>query len=134
VTHTYFVGEVGVLVHNQSPSGLTGLVGQVKGALARYPNVIDPRTGRHIPFPTNTLQKVPKSQRVKWDGQTRHDYIKEWHDRGFETPRGGWKNYDIHHIQPREFGGTIEFWNLVPVERGTHHDQFDNFWRYFLPF
>lgn len=33
-----------------------------------------------------------------------------------KTKRGGWAEYDIHHIKPREYGGTNDFWNLVPVQ------------------
>jgi hypothetical protein len=39
--------------------------------------------------------------------------------------------YDIHHITPREFGGTNDFWNLVPVERSIHQTQFNPFWSQF---
>ena len=31
----------------------------------------------------------------------------------------------------REFGGTNDFWNLVPVERGTHSRLFNYFWKLF---
>ena len=58
-------------------------------------------------------------------------FIAEWSRRGYATPRGGWARYDIHHIQPLEFGGTNDFWNLVPVERGTHSRLFNDFWRLF---
>lgn len=33
--------------------------------------------------------------------------------------------------KPREFGGTNDFWNLVPVERTTHQKEFNAFWRQF---
>ncbi len=39
--------------------------------------------------------------------------------------------YDIHHIHPREFGGTNDFWNLVPVERASTHKLFNTLWREF---
>jgi filamentous hemagglutinin len=66
---------------------------------------------------------------VSWGGLERSEFIKEWHDRGYEVPRGGWTEYDIHHILPREFGGTNEFWNLVPVQRATHQQELNKFWR-----
>ena len=56
----------------------------------------------------------------------------EWYRRGYQTPRGGWENYDIHHILPREFGGGNDFLNLMPVERQTHQDLFNSFWRDFI--
>lgn len=36
--------------------------------------------------------------------------------------------YDIHHIKPREYGGTNDFWNLTPVQRRTHQQEFNKFW------
>jgi len=95
-----------------------------------YPDVPDLRTGRPIPFPDGDLARIPKTERVSWDRSAdRYAYIREWHDRGYETPRGGWGEYDIHHIRPREFGGDNTFWNLVPVQRKTHVDWFNKFWR-----
>lgn len=29
--------------------------------------------------------------------------------------------YDIHHMQPREYGGTNYEYNLMPVERSAHN-------------
>ena len=106
-------------------------VTRIQGILARYPQVLDPRTGRAIPFPTGVVSRVPKANRVSWGAKSRGDFIAEWHRRGLPEPRGGWKNYDIHHIQPREFGGSNDFLNLVPVERGTHQSLFNSFWREF---
>ncbi len=94
-----------------------------------YPNVPDLRTGRTISFPVGDLKKVPELSRVSWGAQERGKFIQEWYKRGYETPRGGWSEYDIHHIKPREFGGTNEFWNLTPVQRKTHQQEFNSFWR-----
>jgi hypothetical protein len=94
-----------------------------------YPEVIDPRTGEPIHFPGEGLQKVPVSERVTWGAQERGAFIKEWYDRGYPTPEGGWSGYDIHHIQPREYGGTNDFDNLVPVPRDVHQQQFNPWWR-----
>lgn len=94
-----------------------------------YPEVPDPRTGRPIPFPDGELARVDMSKRASWDSKAdRYAYIREWHDRGYETPRGGWSQYDVHHIQPLEFGGRNNFWNLVPVQRQTHQNEFNMFW------
>ena len=94
-----------------------------------YPEVIDPRTGEPIHFPGEDLQKVPVSERVTWGAQERGAFIKEWYDRGYPTPEGGWSGYDIRHIQPREYGGTNDFDNLVPVPRDVHQQQFNPWWR-----
>lgn len=93
-----------------------------------YPEIIDPRTGKNIEFPEGPLDRVPKDQRVEWNNDRRGDYIKEWYERGYETPEGGWEKYDVHHIRPREFGGNNSFDNLVPVERRLHQTKFNPFW------
>ena len=51
--------------------------------------------------------------------------------RGYARPSGGWDQYDIHHILPVKYGGTNDFWNLVPVFRQTHVQEFNSFWRQF---
>ena len=72
-----------------------------------------------IHHPGPGLTKVPPAERIPWGGNERAAYIKEWYDRGYPTPEGGWANYDIHHVHPREYGGTNDFDNLVPVPRQT---------------
>lgn len=108
------------------------LVNRILAKLNLYPKVIDPRTGRDIVFPSGIQGRVDKALRVTWNSSSdRAAFIAEWYRRGYATPRGGWARYDIHHIQPLEFGGTNDFWNLVPVERGTHSRLFNDFWRLF---
>ncbi|NUQ79951.1 MAG: HNH endonuclease, partial [Polyangiaceae bacterium] len=102
-------------------------------AAKAYPRVMDLRTGKPIPFPGESAQKVAKSARVSWGLKERGAYISEWYRRGYATPEGGWDKYDIHHILPREYGGGNDFWNLVPVSRGAEHELFNSFWRQFPP-
>jgi hypothetical protein len=94
-----------------------------------YPKVLDIRTGEPIPYPGEGLTKIPVEARVPWGASERAAFIKEWYNRGFSTPEGGWSNYDIHHILPREYGGTNSFDNLVPVERSVHQNEFNPWWR-----
>ncbi|WP_254600217.1 RHS repeat-associated core domain-containing protein [Burkholderia contaminans] len=84
----------------------SSLASRIRGMLNLYPEVVDPRTGRSIPFPSGIGGKVPVADRVSWGATERGNFIKEWYDRGYLTPRGGWAEYDIHHIQPREFGAS----------------------------
>ena len=35
-------------------------------------------------------------------------------------PEGGWNLYEIHHITLREFGGSAEFENMVPLLKDVH--------------
>jgi RHS repeat-associated protein len=101
----------------------------VNGAGRAYPRVLDPRTSEPIPAPGSGLAKVPVGDRAPWGAQERGAFIKEWYDRGYSTPEGGWAKYDIHHITPREYGGTNDFNNLAPVLRGTHQQEFNAWWR-----
>jgi hypothetical protein len=94
-----------------------------------YPRVLDPRSGEPIVFPGSGLSQVPLEDRVPWGASERGAYIKEWYDRGYSTPAGGWGEYDIHHIVPREYGGTNDFGNLVPVLRDVHQNEFNPWWR-----
>jgi hypothetical protein len=133
----------GVIDDHKLPNALLGptskrlissdLVARLQAKLGAYPKVVDPRTGRNIGFPTGIVRRVDSTLRVSWDSKLdRATFIAEWYRRGYPTPPGGWPNYDIHHIHPREFGGTNDFWNLVPVERETHQELFNEFWREFI--
>jgi hypothetical protein len=101
----------------------------LNGAGRAYPRVLDPRTGEPIPYPGGRLATVPKADRVPWGGPERQAYIKEWYDRGFSTPEGGWGEVDVHHIVPNEYGGTNDFDNLVPIPRTVHQQEFNSWWR-----
>ncbi len=126
--NTYFVGDEAVLVHNYPSSDGTPSKTPTNKHNEPYPSVPDPRTGENIPFPSGDISKVPKDQRVDWDGMTRHDFIKEWYDRGYGDLPEDWSKYDIHHILPREYGGTNDFDNLVPLLRETTHKLFTAWW------
>ena len=82
-----------------------------------------------IPFPGNVSRVGAADRAPGLSSQGRGAYIKEWYDRGYSTPEGGWPEYDIHHIQPTEFGGTNVFDNLVPVRRSVHQLEFNPWWR-----
>ncbi len=110
--------------------GTSNLTAKVQAKISLYPKAVDPRTGKNISLPY-VEKVVHKNMRVTWTTNDRAKFIKEWYDRGYQTPIGGWDKYDIHHIKPREFGGTNDFWNLVPVERTITHKEFNNFWRQF---
>ncbi|PTV52288.1 RHS repeat-associated core domain-containing protein, partial [Pseudomonas putida] len=114
---------------NQSTPTIPTLILRLRATLRLYPKITDPRTGRSIPFPTQIDGKVPLSHRVPWGASERGAFIKGWYDRGYATPRGGWGEYDIHHIKPREYGGDNKFWNLVPVQRKTHQEMYNKFWQ-----
>jgi hypothetical protein len=118
---------VALSLHWATAAAETG--GDLLNAAGRaYPKVIDARTGDAIPAPPSGLSKVPVGDRVPWGAQERGAYIKDWYDQGYSTPEGGWSQYDIHHIIPREYGGTNDFNNLVPVLRTVHQQEFNPWW------
>jgi RHS repeat-associated protein len=106
-------------------------VARILGVLGSYPNAVDLRTGRKVPFPSDVRGIVAPADRAQWGGEERGAFIAEWKTRGYAEPVGGWVEYDIHHIRPREYGGGNDFWNLTPVERETHR-QFNRFWQGFM--
>ena len=122
-------GALGKLKGLGGAAGVVRRTPPVNRAGSAYPRVRNPGTGKLVPYPGDGLVKVPHAQRVPWTRADRGAYIKEWYDRGYSTPPGGWDNYDIHHIKPREYGGTNAFENLVPLERTTQHAQFNSWWR-----
>jgi hypothetical protein len=113
----------------RAADGTADTVTAVNRAGQAYPNVLDPRTGQPIPYPGPDLTKVPPAQRVTWTATDRAAFIKAWYDRGYPTPPGGWSDYDIHHIRPREYGGSNDFDNLVPVPRTVHQQQLNPWWQ-----
>jgi len=102
-----------------------------------YPTVLDPRTGAPIHFPSGPLARVDQEDRVLWTTSKRDAFTLQWEQRGYPVPEGGWDAHHIHHILPREFGGTNDFWNLVPLTPEQHNgsapEGFTAWWNaYFL--
>jgi hypothetical protein len=96
-----------------------------------YPDWLDPRTGQPVAFPPPPLTVVPLEKRTPYDSSyDRAKFIKEWHDRGYARPPGGWAgtNVQVHHIKPLELGGTNDFWNMVPLPIDVHK-VFTRYWR-----
>jgi hypothetical protein len=116
-----------------SPSGNSADKFNGEPATSGYPEVIDPRTGQPIPAPPNNLQWVPPEQRVTWGTGERAEFIRQWYEKGNEPSAGGSDQYDIHHIIPREYGGTNEYENLVPVLRDVHQQQLNPWWYNYDP-
>ena len=108
-----------------------------------YPEIVDIRTGQNMIFPEDVDSRVPKDSRVGWyrnqseaglyrtndtDILCKKDYIDEWYRRGYQTPEGGWDLYEIHHIKPREFGGSSDFENMVPLLKDIHRKDVTPWW------
>ena len=136
------IGEAG-LVENEIKGG-SGAIVNSKGVT--YPEVIDIRTGQNMVFPEGVNSRIPKESRVGWyrnqteanlyrvndtDILCKKDYIDEWYRRGYQTPEGGWDLYEIHHIKPREFGGSADFDNMVPLLKDVHRKVVTPWWNGF---
>jgi len=93
-----------------------------------YPEIIDPRTDEPVPFPEEELEIMPQDQRAPWGASERRAFIEEWERRGYSAPPGGWGEYEIHHIHPREYGGNNDFENMVPIPTSQHRGSLNPWW------
>jgi filamentous hemagglutinin len=85
-----------------------------------------------VPFPEGPLRRVPAADRVPPLGESLKNAYRAWYNRKFGgPPSGGWDIYDIHHNKPRQFGGTNDFDNLVPVLRETHQQKLNVWWMFY---
>ena len=111
-----------------------------------YPDIIDIKTGKKLEFPEGDLNIIPEEERVNWyrsqyeadmhrttPGEIlcKKDFIDEWYKQGYETPEKGWSEYEIHHIKPKEYGGSNSFDNLTPILRDIHRKYLNPWWRFF---
>ena len=65
--------------------------------------------------PTSAVMKtVPKSKRVKWNDTQRNKFKKEY-EKKYGKAKFSWsgKYTEIHHVIPKEYGGTNKFQNLL---------------------
>ena len=46
----------------------------------------------------------------------------------YGTPPWKWADYDIHHVIPREYGGSNASSNLFPVTRQIHQQTINPWW------
>ncbi|HJZ94793.1 MAG TPA: SBBP repeat-containing protein [Gemmataceae bacterium] len=96
-----------------------------------YPTIIDPRTGKPIPYPGNGLPRIPPEDRVPWGDKERRDYKREY-ERRIPEPPGGWerfwKEHELHHIRPRLRGGSNDYDNIVPVPTPEHRQRVSPWW------
>ncbi|WP_083426426.1 HNH endonuclease signature motif containing protein [Thermoactinomyces sp. DSM 45891] len=56
------------------------------------------------------------------------EYIGKYGDPKKKDDSFNWADYDIHHIIPREYGGTNDFDNLIPLPRDFHQQRVTPWW------
>ncbi|WP_433944659.1 HNH endonuclease signature motif containing protein [Paenibacillus sp. SN-8-1] len=83
-----------------------------------YPaNYTDPHSGKSVGEPRADWVKTVKP--VEWNDKTRKAF-RDWYQKTYNLPNFNWTNIDIHHIQPREYGGTNANSNLIPLPNQIH--------------
>ncbi|OPZ87756.1 MAG: HNH endonuclease [Firmicutes bacterium ADurb.Bin419] len=84
-----------------------------------YPDYTDPITGRYMSRPETTWVKVTNPLPNLTTPQ-RNDY-KAWVEKCYNGGKAiDWTNMQIHHVKPREFGGTHDYSNLMPLKSDFH--------------
>lgn len=80
----------------------------------KYPTYVSsPVTGQSLPYSFSmTMSKVPEADRVPWNSSLRSAYARYL---GADLT-----GYEVHHIIPREYGGTNAYSNLIPLEVSDH--------------
>ncbi|MEZ4711500.1 MAG: HNH endonuclease signature motif containing protein [Caldilineaceae bacterium] len=93
---------------------------------AKYPSTRVKGYGK-VPFPTGDITDTdPAPLREQFTAEYRQEFRQYWYDtyEWYPSP----DKYDIHHILPLSKGGTNDYDNLVPLERGLQHNQFTKWW------
>ncbi|MDM5277178.1 HNH endonuclease signature motif containing protein [Paenibacillus silvae] len=79
---------------------------------------VDPVSGKRITDPTS-LTWTKASSPVKWT-DTERKAFRSWYQTTYNVPNYNWSDVEIHHIQPREFGGSNSNSNLIPIKKSIH--------------
>lgn len=77
----------------------------------------DPVSGKSVVEPPANFTKT--SSPVKWT-DTERKAFRNWYMTTYNVPNYSWTNIEIHHIKPREYGGTNDFSNLIPLPKAIH--------------
>ena len=96
-----------------------------------YPKIYDSHSKRYMGTPiVANMKTVMKENRVKWTSSERNKYKKAYIEK-FSKPKFRWegKYTEIHHIIPREYGGTNAFGNLFPLPTKLHRLLLNPWWK-----
>lgn len=71
--------------------------------------------------------RIWRSIKEKWAdhyGEPWPTYQSEYFNRhGIGNNDKLWKNYDMHHIIPKRYGGPNEWWNIIPAGNPEEHQK-----------
>lgn len=93
----------------------------------RYPDYTDSGSKKKLTVPATNLSVVPVSQRVSWTSTDRKNYI-SWYNKNYPNKINDWSKYQIHHIKPRQYGGTNSNSNLIPLLTTYHQKTVSPWW------
>lgn len=79
---------------------------------------VDSVSGKRMTDPASLTWPKTTSP-VKWT-DTERKAFRTWYQTTYNVPNYAWSNVEIHHIRPREFGGTNANSNLIPVKKNVH--------------
>ncbi|MEW9700932.1 HNH endonuclease signature motif containing protein [Paenibacillus sp. SI8] len=107
-------------------------LGLANGKGLSYPVYTDSLQGKVMSKPQYS-NYLPVGNKVSWTSTDRQNYI-NWYTQWYGTPSGGWTQYDIHHILPRQFGGTNDYSNLMPLPKWYHQQTVTPWWSNYSPY
>jgi len=84
-----------------------------------YPDYTDSITGRFMTRPATTWIKVtnPLPNLTEPERKAYKAWVEKCYNGGKPID---WTGYEIHHIKPREFSGTHDYSNLMPLKSDFH--------------
>lgn len=110
---TYNTGEASTTVGHETPGGV--LLNRMAREFPGYYS--DSVSGITITEPRADWTKT--SSPVSWTQTDRNQY-RVWYMSTFNQPNFNWAGIEIHHIQPREYGGINSISNLIPLPSSVH--------------
>jgi RHS repeat-associated protein len=86
----------------------------------RYPGAYtDPKSGKTMSEP-KSLNWTKVANPVAWTTTNRNNY-RTWYEKMYNGGKAmDWTNLEIRHIQPREYGGTNDYSNMIVMPKSTH--------------
>jgi hypothetical protein len=88
-----------------------------------YPTYKDPGSGKTLTVPEYTTWS--KNYVTGWTTTDRNKY-RNWYNDNYRDLN--WSNYEVHHIRPRNYGGTNSNTNLIPLPTDFHRKVVSPWW------
>lgn len=95
----------------------------------RYPKYTEYYSKKKMKNPATNWKKIPKKDRVKWNGTKRKNYIKWFKKKYPKSKNRNWKKFQIHHVRPVAYAGKNKYKNLLPVKKTYHETTINNWWK-----